>query len=344
MDVQEALLRIIGGGNLRIQLPAHSVEEAFRRSRGLFAEEIKALLRNGEFPYDRVVSVMDDHTSNWRAANLAEMRAYVDSLRILQACAQLPDGSVVSTGLQHKDFPTLLKVLQAKQNAYLVGPAGSGKTKAAQQASEVLSVPFYFTGAITSEYKLTGFRAATGKVVRTAFREAFEHGGLFLFDEIDGSMAAPVLAFNAAIANGIMDFPDGTVKKHPNFYCVAAANTFGVGADRVYVGRNQLDGATLDRYAFIEWSYDEDLERAITLSVTNEWEPETVNKWVNHVQDVRAAVADIELHHIISPRASIEGVNLLRIGIEWNQVVKMKLWKGLDEDSVQRITEILGNE
>jgi hypothetical protein len=32
------------------------------------------------------------------------------------------------------------------------------------------------------------------------------------------------------------------------FVCIAAANTFGTGADRQYVGRNQLDESTLDRF------------------------------------------------------------------------------------------------
>jgi cobaltochelatase CobS len=40
---------------------------------------------------------------------------------------------------------------------------------------------------------------------------------------------------------------------------VATANTFGTGADRVYVGSLQIDGATLDRFAFLEWPYDEGL-------------------------------------------------------------------------------------
>jgi len=66
---------------------------------------------------------------------------------------------------------------------------------------------------------------------------------LFLFDEIDASLPNAVLAFNAALANGYADFPDGMVKRHPRFACIAAANTFGMGADRIYVGRNQLDGA-----------------------------------------------------------------------------------------------------
>jgi MoxR-like ATPase len=86
---------------------------------------------------------------------------------------------------------------------------------------------------------LTGFKSASGEYISTEFREAFEKGGLFLFDEIDASYPQAVLAFNAALANDYMDFPDKRILRHKDFYCIAAANTFGQGADRQYIGRNQ---------------------------------------------------------------------------------------------------------
>jgi hypothetical protein len=117
---------------------------------------------------------------------------------------------------------------------------------------------------VSSEYKLTGFIDAQGRIVSTAFRKAFEFGGVFLFGETDASMPGALLAFNTALANGWMDFPDGVVQKHPDFRVVADANTFGTGADRLYVGRNQLDAASLDRYAVLDWPYDEALEAALS--------------------------------------------------------------------------------
>jgi cobaltochelatase CobS len=42
------------------------------------------------------------------------------------------------------------------------------------------------------------------------------------------------------------------------------ANTFGTGADRQYVGRNQLDESTLDRFRIgqIERDYDSEIVSA----------------------------------------------------------------------------------
>lgn len=233
----------------------------------------------------------------------------------------------VTTGLHHNLLPNLIKALSTGCNIMLVGPAGSGKTTLAHQAAEALGVQFYFNGAIASEYKLTGFIDAQGRIVSTAFRKAYETGGLYLFDEIDASMPDALLAFNAALANGHMDFPDGTVKRHEKFYCVAAANTFGKGADRVYVGRNQLDAASLDRFIVMNVDYDEKLERALAGN----------DNWTDKIQGIRKAVYEHKIRHVISPRASINGAKMLAAGFKEGEVMESCVWKGLDADSIKKI-------
>lgn len=57
---------------------------------------------------------------------------------------------------RHKIFETVLKAVVCG-NVAIVGAAGSGKTTLAEQVAQALNVPFYFCGAIASEYKLTGF-------------------------------------------------------------------------------------------------------------------------------------------------------------------------------------------
>src|SRR5580658_3509827 len=112
-----------------------------------------------------------------------------------------------NVGKTHKQFDILLKLCAAHSssptpvNIWITGPAGSGKTKAAEQVSEALGLNFYFCGAIAEPYSLLGYMDASGKLVRTAFREAYEHGGIFLLDEVDGSSANALLSFNAALAN-----------------------------------------------------------------------------------------------------------------------------------------------
>ncbi|MEY4126205.1 MAG: hypothetical protein RL737_394 [Bacteroidota bacterium] len=232
-------------------------------------------------------------------------------------------------GTQHFQLPTLIQILATKLNVYLVGPAGAGKTHAAIQCAKALDVPFHFTGAVASEFKLTGFMDAQGRIVSTEFRKAYENGGLFLFDEIDASYPQAVLAFNAALANDYMDFPDKRVQRHEKYYCIAAANTYGQGADRQYVGRNQLDAASLDRFVFLDWKYDENLERQLA---GNE-------KWSSHVQKVRKFIEENKIRHVVSPRASIFGAKLLASGISQDIVENTIIWKGLDEATRNKIVE-----
>lgn len=239
------------------------------------------------------------------------------------------NGETVRTveGHFHKQFDTLLRACKRRLNVWLAGPAGSGKTTAAEKVAEVLGIPFYFTGAIDTEYKLLGFTDAQGKIVSTQFRQAYESGGVFLFDEVDGSLAAALLAFNAALANGVCAFPDGMVRRHKDFVCIAAANTWGHGATMEYVGRAKLDGASLDRFVKVAWDYDEALETALSGN----------SKWTKYVQDVRAKARAKGLKHVISPRASIFGAELLAEGFTHEEVCNMTMAAGLAPDQWQAI-------
>jgi MoxR-like ATPase len=237
---------------------------------------------------------------------------------------------------RHQIFDALRMAVAAKVNVFLVGPAGSGKTTVAKQVAHSLGLRFHFNGAIHSEYKLTGFRDAQGKIHRTAFREAFEHGGVYLFDEIDASQPAALLAFNAALANGMFDFPDRNVQAHPNFRCVAAANTWGKGATMDYVGRNALDAATLDRFAMLEMRYDASLEWRMALDAANGYD-EWALAWLEVVQTARKQSMEHDLRHIVSPRSTQQGLGLMLGGITAEGAMMMVVRRGLDETSWSRL-------
>jgi len=262
----------------------------------------------------RVIALIQEHAPR-------EGRPQAITLTINDTARNLPADT------RHAIFQDALTILATRSNLFLVGPAGSGKTTLAEQIAAALDLPFYFNGAIDSSYKLSGFIDAQGRCINTAFRRAYETGGVYLFDEVDASLPGALLAFNAALANGYCDFPDGMVKRHANFYCIAAANTFGTGADRQYVGRNQLDAASLDRFAFLDMPYDEALERAIAGN------PD----WTSYVQNTRRAVSALKIRHVVSPRASIMGAKLLATGMDRAKVEQITIWKGLDKADVEKI-------
>jgi len=256
-------------------------------------------------------------------------------------------------GLFHYKFALVVTAIAAGLHVMLVGPAGSGKTTLGHQVAEALGLPFYFTGAIASEYKLSGFIDAQGVFRSMPFFKAFTEGGVFLFDEIDASMPQALLAFNAALANGHADFPTGNFKRHPDFRCIAAANTFGRGSSRLYVGRNQLDAASLDRFVTIALDYDTRLEAAMLgipapqdapRPISIEARPEsdvTVETplLVARVRRVRNAIdtlnggagsKDAAVRHVVSPRASQAYVKLYAAGWPKDTIEAAVIWKGCD--------------
>lgn len=239
------------------------------------------------------------------------------------------DGSLSKIQLVHRKFDDVLKACSVPgANILLVGPAGSGKTQIAIDVATALNRQFYFNGPVQSEYKLLGFRDATGEYRPTPFYNAYTGGGVYLFDEIDASSPQALVAFNTAIANRYCDFPVSgvPVRASDDFVCLAAANTFGRGANHDYVGRNQLDAATLDRFIVIEIDYDENMER---LAATD-------TEWVEKVQKWRQRARALNVRHVISMRASIAGSHLLKSFSE-QEVEDMVVWRGLDRNTVAKI-------
>ena len=243
------------------------------------------------------------------------------------------NGEVRQVEGAHKMFAPVLQTIAAGVNLAAVGPAGSGKSTIFEMAAKELGIDYYFTGAVQQEHKIMGFIDGHGVYHSTQFREAYENGGLFVMEEFDGSGARAMLSINNAVAGEWCDFPDGKIAKHKDFVCVMAGNTYGTGASRQYVGRQQLDAATLDRFAFIEIGYDEDLETAITLAVN-----EKAGAWVKKVQSFRAKVASAGLRHVVSPRASIMGAKMLKQGMEEQLVTQMILHKGLSQDQLSQVS------
>ena len=202
-----------------------------------------------------------------------------------------------------------------------------------KKIAEILDLDFYFSNAITQEYKLTGFIDANGKFHETQFYKAFVNGGMFLLDEIDASVPEALVILNTAIANGYFDFPIGKIKVHPDFRVVACANTYGLGSDDVYVGRTQLDGASLDRFAIVEFDYDKTLEKGL---VENK-------EWAEFIQALREVINKKGIRHILSMRATIYGDKLLKAKIEFGKVLKEVVFKNMKIDDIKSIGELNEN-
>lgn len=231
------------------------------------------------------------------------------------------------TGIFHKEFETIVKIVDKNLPLMLIGPAGSGKNHTLEQVSKALDLEFYFTNAITQEYKLTGFIDANGNYHETEFYKAFTNGGLFFLDEMDASCPESLLILNSAIANGYFDFPTGRKTVHKDFRVVSAANTYGTGADMVYVGRNVLDGATLDRFIVLNFDYDENVEKSLSYD----------DDLYNFIVSLRETITKCSLRYIVSMRATINASKMLEMGIDKKTILKNVIIKNMSKDDVNTI-------
>lgn len=241
----------------------------------------------------------------------------------------------------HPLFNDVLRAVAANVAPMIFGAAGSGKTTLAAQIADALGLPFHFTGAVMKKHELLGYMDARGAIVRTAFRDAFERGGVFLFDEVDASSPQALLCINAALSNGWCDFPDGRLTAHKDFRFIASANTLGNGSTREYCGRNQLDGATLDRFAVFQCEYDPGMTARLVSTFDLDPEARAVaDDFAKRVDEYRAEIAEQGLRVILSPRAALMGAKLAAQGFTAKQMtdclILSKIGNADERERIQR--------
>lgn len=244
---------------------------------------------------------------------------------------QIPEHGALNE-VTHEEFETVLNFVMMNEPVMLIGPAGTGKNVICKQVAKILGFDFYFSNAVTQEYKITGFIDANGVYQETEFYKAFKNGGVFMLDEIDASIPEVLVILNAAIANRYFDFPNGKIEAHENFRVIAAGNTYGLGASYQYVGRNQLDAASLDRFAQVEINYSPRIEESLTED----------KDLIEFIRKFRKACYDNSNNHIVSYR-TITRLNKMAKIMPIEKCLKSCLLKNMEEDSLNMIVRKFGN-
>ena len=268
-----------------------------------------------------------------RRKYMAELKQYIKTQQIPYVnVIKLKDTVIGKTGVEcfHEKFEEVLEDIQFNEPVMLIGPAGSGKNHSIAQIARALGLNMYYTNNASNEFKLTGFIDAGGTYRETEFYKAFKNGGIFFLDEIDNSDPSALIVINSALANGYMAFPHETIFSHPNFRMVAAANTWGKGSDLQYVGRNALDGATLDRFDNIYFDYDRRLEETLYPN----------HDVLDFMWAFRDSVESTKTPHIVSTRGIGKVYKKEINGVPVERILRTNIVRNLDQDD---LNSILGN-
>lgn len=214
-------------------------------------------------------------------------------------------------GPTHCKFEHLLRAATTRlpdghaPGIFLSGEASSGKTTGARMLAETLKLDWHFNGAISFPHEMLGFIDGAGKYHRTPFRDAYERGGVYTFDEVDRSDPVALLSVNPHLANSVATFPDKQIRRHRDCVIVCTANTWGLGADSNYSGATKLDAAFLSRFPVrISWDIDPNLESEIVNNAA----------WLDRVRSARAKARQVGLKVLIDTRAAQAGAALIAAG------------------------------
>lgn len=259
---------------------------------------------------------------------LTEIEERIKSIRVpLTVDVRRSGGETERIDGVHRQFPALLKLVQAGMNVYMHGAPGGGKSTAAGQVAKALGRGYGHITLMptTTESKVFGFIDAQGRSVETVFTRGYVGGDVVCMEEVDNSSPMIQAFLNTCLENGHASLPWGMAARGETFALIATGNTCGRGATLDHQERRTMDAGFADRFVFLKWEYDETLEDTVTAAINP-----LAGPWVEWVRRVRNYA---DAHHPrlkATPRASFNGARLLREGFAAADAAEMVVFKGVE--------------
>ena len=284
----------------------------------LMLEAMAMLQGGGQIDEAQVVSIVDKRLKEQRAVKVEVVSAKATK-RIDKA---------------HKNFADAVALVGLGKNLALIGEAGSGKSFGAIQMAQALDLDYSVVschGKMQSFDLVGAMSPTTGQYISTALRDAYENGKVLILDEFDRSNTETTIALNGILAGDCYGFPDGMVKRNPEFRVIACQNTFGAGSSKTYASAKAQDGSTLTRFTRIEWDIDAKLETAICGD----------NEVTRAVQAVRKNAKDKGYDQIlITPRQAIDANQMVdSLGWSTKKAIEFTCLNGLAGDVKKRLMD-----
>ena len=218
----------------------------------------------------------------------------------------------------HQRTSEVLMYLQLFKQAMIVGPTGSGKSTLAKQVADIMDLRYatFSCNEEASKTELIGFNDLAGYNYPT-FLDFYENGGVMLIDEYDAMSPGMAIVLNAAFdRSGMLSVPtrkgNTTAKKHEDFYCILAGNTWG-NASMDYSGRDIQDTAFLDRFKMcrVHIDYDHELETSLTDAA-----------WMDMMTSIRTQIKKMGINEVISTRTVVDCYTLFQNGLNTYKIMK----------------------
>ncbi len=157
---------------------------------------------------------------------------------------------------------------------YLYGPSGAGKNYFVKQLGKLFDLPVMNIGYITEEHDIVGGKTAHGGYSPSNFYNCWLNGYIGFANEFDNSVAQAAIKLGEFLDAEVGEeyiFPGlRYVKRHPNCRIISAGNTAGMGANRAYNARQKFDESIQQRFKYVKFDFDEQVERSI-LEGHEEW-------------------------------------------------------------------------
>jgi len=262
-------------------------------------------------------------------------REKLERLEIPSIIVKRPDFPDIKIHNVHKQFKQALILLQAGENIYLHGAPGGHKTTVGPQLAEALGVRF--DGCSLSEqspeYLVKGYSSPIdGKYYGSTFVDFYGNGGLFQWSELDAANDNFRVSLNTALDNGFLSTDKGMIQRHKDFYLIGDGNTCGRGAHPAFPSRTAFDAAFSRRFFFLQWEYDWQLAKHITVGLNKQAAP--VVQWFERASNFALVQG---MHVVLGPSESYKMAKLLATTNLPEHTLLDGILRGLDLASKEKL-------
>lgn len=302
---------------------------------GIMSELIKGALA------DKVESVLDSRGLTKEAVKDVIVGVIMD--KALPTAITVPTPSVGGPSLQlvHQNFEAAEFWLSYGYSVYLNGPSGSGKTVAATQLAE------RFEGELTiischgemTVYDLTGFTDANGQYKQTEFFKAWRDGNIILMDEVDKAPGEVNVLLNAALAQGTLTFPVGTLQRRKATKLLFTGNTKMSGADAIYSAGQRQDASFSNRMISVAWPFDLALEQTLAENECERHGGTRLNGKSAHMRiiKIREKIEEMGMNYVVGQRQSMMLAAAVGTGRSIDVTLEEVVYGWMDPNDADRI-------